>query len=672
MCGITGYWTRGKNPDVWATDLGRAVESLRRRGPDDEGAWYSEDRAIGLGHTRLSILDLSAEAAQPMFGRAGTVIVFNGEIYNYKEIRERLHAKGYKFHTSGDTEVLLAAFDAWGIDALRQAIGMFAIALWDGIRQRLWLIRDRLGVKPLYYGWDGKTLWFGSELRALRSYQGWTPEIDCDALGEFFQYGYISAPKSIYRNISKLLPGHWLELTEEGMPTTKPYWSCQVAAAPVSGADAAVEDELEQLLIDAARHRMVSDVPVGVFLSGGLDSSLVTALLQRHSGQQVRTFTIGFREPQFDESLWARKVAEHLGTEHTERIVSASELATTFEAWPQLFDEPFADQSGAPTLAVAKLAREHVKVALSADGGDELFSGYQQYSIALSRQRRFGQVPLAARRFASGALEAIPPERLRRALASLPLPPEIYHGSRRMIIDRLDRLRTLLPGANPGEIYEGAMSFWSPAEIARLVGRYQRPESREWPAGTAQNYSDSDYAMDMSLSDIRHYLPDDILTKVDRTTMAIGLEGREPLLDHRLVEFAFRIPHHLRRGPLGSKHILRKILYRYVPREIIDRPKQGFAIPLGRWLRGDLSHLIDEWLSPERLRQLDMIDADMAETAVRNFRAGGERNDRLDLQKLWTLLVFSMWHAKWMPQSTSMYTAPAKQTSHQVMEVRTS
>jgi asparagine synthase (glutamine-hydrolysing) len=668
MCGITGYWTRDRDPSAWAADLSNAVASLRRRGPDDEGAWLTTDQRAGLGHTRLSILDLSPDAAQPMAGPSGTVISFNGEIYNFKEIRARLRDLGYTFRTSGDTEVLLAAFDAWGIEALQQAIGMFAIALWDGRRQRLWLIRDRLGVKPLYYGWNGKTLWFGSELRALCSFRSWIREIDNEALGEFFQYGYISAPKSIYRDVSKLLPGHWLELTADGVLTTRPYWTGPDTTRPLHGSDEQIEDELEHLLIDAARHRMVSDVPVGVFLSGGLDSSLVTALLQRHSGQQVRTFTIGFREPQFDESNWARQVAQHLGTEHTEQIVSATDLAATFERWPDLFDEPFADQSGAPTMAVASLAREHVKVALSADGGDELFSGYQQYSIAIERQKRLGQIPYSARKLASGALNALPPEGLRRILASLPLPPNFYHGSRRTVVDRLDRLRMLLPQATPGDIYDGAMSFWSPTEIAQLVGNYARPANRDWPTGVgAKHDSGRCFATEMSLSDLRHYLPDDILTKVDRTTMSVGLEGREPLLDHRLVEFALRLPLHLRRGSLGSKHILRRILYRYVKKELIDRPKQGFAVPLGQWLRNDLSHLLDEWLSPERLRELTMINPDMARTALHNFRAGGEYNDRIDLQKVWTLLVFSMWHGKWMQSHPTIRTQHS-QISHYLTE----
>lgn len=668
MCGITGYWTRDGYPHPWAADLGNAVASLRQRGPDDEGTWSTIDRTLGLGHTRLSILDLSHSAAQPMLGPSGSVIVFNGEIYNFKDIRERLRGLGYKFRTSGDTEVLLAAFDAWGIEAIRHTIGMFAIALWDGRRQRLWLIRDRLGVKPLYYGWDGSTLWFGSELRALRSFRNWTPEIDTEALGEFLQYGYISAPKSIYRNVSKLLPGHWLELTADGALTTRPYWTGPETTTPLTGSDEDLEEELESLLIDAARHRMVSDVPVGVFLSGGLDSSLVTALLQRHSGQQVRTFTIGFREPQFDESKWARKVAAHLGTEHTEQIVSASDLASTFEHWSDLFDEPFGDQSGAPTMAVASLARQHVKVALSADGGDELFSGYQQYSVAIERQKRISQFPLAARKLASGALEAMPADSLRRMLASLPLPPGIYHGSRRTVLDRLDRLRTLLPQASPANVYDGAMSFWSPSEISRLIGGYERPANRDWPG------SDGDgercFATDMSLSDLRHYLPDDILTKVDRTTMSVGLEGREPLLDHRLVEFAFRLPLHLRRGPLGSKHILRKILYRYVPRDLIERPKQGFAVPLGAWLRGDLSHLLEEWLSPERLIALDMLDLDMVQSALHNFRAGGERNERLDLHKIWMLLVFSMWHGKWMNPTPQLHRTHRQPMPRHFTEVR--
>ncbi|HXN16315.1 MAG TPA: asparagine synthase (glutamine-hydrolyzing), partial [Usitatibacter sp.] len=382
MCGITGYWARRGDPAAWLRDLGASVASLRQRGPDDSGVWVRPGGRVALGHTRLSILDLSPLGHQPMRSADGALtMVFNGEIYNFAQVRDDLEALGHRFRSRGDSEVLLAALAQWGADALERFIGMFAVALWNERERRLMLIRDRLGVKPLYYAWNGSHFWFGSELKALRAFEAWKPEIDRDALGEYLQYGYVSAPRAIYRGVAKLLPGHWLELGEVGEPVAHRYWSPSDCEEKLSGSEEELEERLESLLVDACRYRMVSDVPVGVFLSGGLDSSLTAALLQRYGGGEVRTFTIGFDDPRYDESGWAKKVASHLGTRHTERIVGASDMAGVLTRWAELFDEPFGDQSGVPTYLVSTMAREHVKVALSADGGDELFSGYSHYGV---------------------------------------------------------------------------------------------------------------------------------------------------------------------------------------------------------------------------------------------------------------------------------------------------
>ncbi|MGZ5042827.1 MAG: asparagine synthase (glutamine-hydrolyzing), partial [Usitatibacter sp.] len=581
MCGITGYWARRGDANAWLSGIGRSVESLKLRGPDDSGVWVRPGARVALGHTRLSILDLSPLGHQPMRSTDGALtMVFNGEVYNFAIVRAELEALGHRFRSSGDSEVVLAALQEWGVQAVDKFVGMFAIAVWNERERRLMLLRDRMGVKPLYYAWNGSALWFGSELKALRAFDAWRPEIDRDALGQYLQYGYVGAPRSIYRNVHKLLPGHWLELGEVGEPVARQYWTAVTSEDPLEGSEEELERRLETLLVEACRYRMVSDVPVGIFLSGGVDSSLVAALLQRYGGGEVRTFTIGFDDPRYDESTHARKVARHLGTRHTERIVTAKDMLGVMSQWAELFDEPFGDQSGVPTYLVSKMAREHVKVALSADGGDELFSGYSHYGVCLEREKSLAKIPVLVRqaiaKFPVGALRGIG-----------------GHAMRRNVTERIEKMHVLFPALDRSTIYDLAMSFWTPWDIEALLGR--KPAARE-------RVEAASFAEQMAHCDLRHYLPDDILVKVDRTTRAAGLEGREPLLDHRLAEFALRLPLSMRRGALGTKHLLRKVLYRHVPRELIERPKQGFAIPLAKWMRGELAPLIDEYLSPARLR----------------------------------------------------------------------
>jgi asparagine synthase (glutamine-hydrolysing) len=634
MCGITGFWVRRDDPGAWLRDLDASVASLARRGPDDRGVWVRPGGRVALGHTRLSILDLSPLGHQPMRSADGSMVMaFNGEVYNFAHVRGELEALGHRFRSSGDSEVVLAALQQWGVAAAARFIGMFAIAVWNERERRLVLLRDRLGVKPLYYAWNGRALWFGSELKALRAFEAWTPELDRASLGEFLQYGYIAAPRSIYRGVAKLLPGHWLELGEVGEPAVREYWSPPGDREPLEGTQDELERRLEALLVESCRYRMVSDVPVGVFLSGGLDSSLVAALLQRYGGGEVRTFTIGFDDPRFDESAHARRIAAHLGTRHTESTATAADMIGVLSQWGELFDEPFGDQSGVPTFLVSRMAREHVKVALSADGGDELFSGYSHYGVLLGRERVLRRIP----RFARAAIAALPTSRLRAALEQLP--GAWRHGARRRYAERIEKLQALLPEFDGPAMYDLAMSFWTPWEAARLVGA--EPARRERVVAHSA-------AEQMARCDLRHYLPDDILVKVDRATMAVGLEGREPLLDHRLAEFALRLPLNLRRGALGTKHLLRKVLYRHVPRELVERPKQGFSIPLGSWLRGDLAPLLDECLSPASVREAGLFDPAEVRTALANFREGGAANDRLDAQKVWHLMAFEMWRRRWM------------------------
>jgi len=649
MCGITGYWVRRGDPAPWLGDLGASVQALRARGPDDNGVWVRPGGRVALGQTRLSILDLSPLGHQPMRSTHGHLhMVFNGEVYNFATIRGELETLGHSFRSTGDSEVILAAFQEWGPKAVDKFVGMFAIALWNERERRMVLLRDRMGVKPLYYAWDGSRFWFGSELKALRAFDAWEPEIDRDAVGEYLQFGYISAPRSVYRNVRKLMPGHWLELGEVGEPVQHRYWQAPQTLTPAlsqgRGSEEELERELEHHLIDAFRYRMVSDVPVGVFLSGGIDSSLVAAILQRYGSGELRTFTIGFDDPRFDESPHAKAVARHLGTKHTEQIVTADDMEEVLTCWGDLFDEPFGDSSGVPTYLVSRLARSHVKVALSADGGDELFNGYSHYTILMERERSLAKWPLAARSMFSKSLGAFGPGSLTTLAGSLPLPAKYRHAARRNFAERLEKLRVMMPALERTQLYDLAMSSWTPWEIERLVGEYKLRETR---APASELFADQ-----MSHTDVQHYLPDDILVKVDRTTMACGLEGRDPLLDHRLVEFALGLPLSMRRGPLGPKHLMRKILYKYVPREILERPKQGFGVPLSRWLRGDLSNLVDEYLAPARIKDGGLFDPGEVAQAVSNFRDGGTANDRLDTQKLWYLLAFEMWRSRWMSRDT--------------------
>lgn len=615
------------------SELTKSVATLRHRGPDDEGIWLNGS-GVGFGHTRLSILDLSQLGHQPMISNDGRyAIVFNGEIYNFAEIRKRLESIGHNFAGTGDTEVILHAFSEWGTDAVNQFIGMFAIAIWDEYEKTLQLFRDRVGVKPLYFGWDGTVLIFASELKALREYSHWIPEIESKSLGEFFQYGYVSEDRTIYRKIYKLKPGHRLLLNSSGQPVIEPYWNIlDKLNDNLSINDAEIEVQLEELLIDAFKYRMVSDVPVGVYLSGGVDSSLVTALLAKHHEQDIRTFTIGFREGSHDESNWAKKVAAHCGTSHTEYILSVDEALNIAKDWGQLFDEPFGDSSGIPTLLVSRLASQDVKVVLSADGGDELFSGYDVYSSVLTRMSQLERIPRWIGKAVSTRAITSSSRLAKRRIAGLAFPA----SKRGSMLRKLSRLRKMLGNPTAGRLMEIYLSYWQPEEICQLIGQYSTPRANadSYPGPSAKQ---------MSLWDFHHYLPEDILTKVDRTTMAVSIEGREPLLDHRVVEYALSLPPHLRRGQLGTKHILKSILYRHVPRALVDRPKQGFAIPLDSWLKTDLKDLVTDYLSESRIRNAGVLDNKIVQQLVKNFYAG----DNTLGSPLWFLLAFEMWREKW-------------------------
>lgn len=635
MCGITGFVTRGE-AQHWRDDLPTSISAMHHRGPDDSGNWLNAN--VGLGHARLSILDLSEHGHQPMLSQDGRLImVFNGEVYNFADIRSELEPLGHNFAGTGDSEVILAAFQQWGKEAVRRFIGMFAIALWDNQEKVLTLIRDRLGVKPLYYGWDGTTLWFGSELKALRAFKGWRPEVDRDGLSDYFRFGYINAPRSIYKHVYKLLPGHGLELRGTGEPLIQPYWSIlDVVHSPLAGSEEDLTEQLEALMIDAFKLRMVSDVPVGVFLSGGIDSSVVTAILQKHLGEQVHTFTIGFNEKKYNEAPHARLVAEHLGTNHTERILETSEAKAILPKWGDLYDEPFADASGIPTYLVSKIASEQVKVVLSADGGDELFSGYNSYKGALDEQGRRDTLG-AFRRSLNPLLKFLPWQSIDDIVLELPVSAVLRNKIRSKISRRPLNMRRYLTAPTLGTMFERNMGMWQVDEVQHLLGSpaVERVSPDTYPGSFAEQ---------MCLWDLHNYMPGDILAKVDRATMAVSIEGREPLIDHRIAEFAFRMPLHLRRGPMGPKHILRKILYKYVPKDIVDRPKMGFGVPMLEWLRGDLNYLIVDHLNADEVRAQGLLDPAVVARTVRRF----QRGDDYAVNHVWTLLAFQMWRKSWI------------------------
>lgn len=619
-------------------ELSGALRALSYRGPDDEGSWISGDGSVGLGHRRLSILDLSPHGHQPMQSACGHWrMVFNGEIYNFKSIRTELESVGHAFKGTGDSEVILAAFSHWGPDAVERFIGMFAIALWHQPTQCLHLIRDRLGVKPLYYHWDGQRLFFGSELKAVRAFGGWTSEIDRESLCDYLRYSYINAPRSIYQRVVSLPPAHRVELRPTGEIKQQQYWSVLGSVGRrKTGNEADFEEELEALMVSSFKYRMISDVPVGVFLSGGVDSSAVAAILQKHGGQRLKTFTIGFDDPAFDESGHAADVARHLGTEHHCRVLRVDDAKRLLPRWGDLYDEPFGDESGIPTLMVSEFAAEHVKVVLSADGGDELFSGYNTYTSKLKHWRRVQGLPQGLRSLSAAAIDGLGIPEVDDLLAS-----RAGMSSSRFrlgVVSRLSRIGKLLPAQSIGDMSERALMHFQSAELDRLIGFSARTRA------PADVYPGDD-GEKLCLWDLHNYLPGDILTKVDRATMAVSIEGREPFLDHRLVEFAFSLPFGLRRGPLGGKHILKKILYRHVPRPLVDRPKRGFGVPVKHWLAGDLGHLVSEYLDPNLLTRQGLFDVEMVRGYVKRLRAGdvGVR------QRVWLLVAFQMWYQRWMP-----------------------
>lgn len=649
MCGLAGFIDYApRERAVACATLKRMTDVIAHRGPDGEGAWLDSDARVCLGHRRLSIIDLSETGAQPMVSESGRyTIVYNGEIYGFLELRAELEARGTRFRGQSDTEVLLAAVEAFGFEgALLRLNGMFAFALYDRTSRRLFLARDRLGKKPLYIGVKKDTVVFGSELKSLRAHPDFAaPQIDLNALSLFVRHNYIPAPYSIYRDVFKLLPGSWIALSVDERPLSveaileaaKPFWSAFDVAE--RGAAERIEDEEESLnqldatLKTAVRHRMVSDVPVGAFLSGGIDSSLVTALMQEVSSGQVNTYTIRFTEKEYNEAEVAAAIARHLKTNHTELTATPQMALDMVDRIPEVYDEPFADPSQIPTLLVSKLAREGVTVALSGDGGDECFGGYNRYAQMMAFDRLARKVPSIALR----AAQAMPISLLDAAVKlGRNFIPAAFRAEASG--DRIKKLAEILKHRDFDQKYLAFVSQWgSPSDIV-LGGQEPTTEltSGRIPIGLRQ-------VERMMYLDMVSYLPDDILVKVDRASMAVSLEMRAPLLDHRVVEAAWRAPRSLCLAGSKGKIALRRLLARRVPEELFDRPKRGFGIPVNSWLRGPLRDWTSDLLSPARLRRDGLFDADAVGARWKDHLSG----DRNWGGQLWTILIFNTWYHHW-------------------------
>jgi asparagine synthase (glutamine-hydrolysing) len=644
MCGIVGFLGLA---DQGATTLAEIAERmstcLAHRGPDDAGVWVDERAGLGLGHRRLSILDLSPTGHQPMFSHGGRyVITFNGEIYNYLDVRRELEVSGSapQWRGHSDTEVFLAAIAHWGLGAaLERVNGMFAFALWDREERTLHIARDRLGEKPLYYGWVNGSFLFSSELKALRVHPHWKGVIDRGALTLFLRYGYVPSPYSIYQGIQKLTPGTFLSVREDGSSQETSYWSARDIAErgqsePFAGTEVEAVDILERLLSKAVAGQMVADVPLGAFLSGGIDSSTIVALMQAQSNRPVQTFTIGFRKAGYDEAEYAKAVARHLNTNHTELYVTPAEARDTIPRLPELYDEPFADSSQIPTFLVAQLARQKVTVSLSGDGGDELFGGYNRHFLGRGLWAGLRRVPRGLRNVAASAITTVSPADWDRILAPfLMLAPGHYRYGNPG--EKLHKLALVLGARDPDEIYLGLTSQWK--RPSSVVCNGTEPETAL--TNGARWAALSDFAQRMMFLDLIGYLPDDILVKVDRAAMGVSLESRVPMLDRHVVEFAWQVPLSMKiRGGQG-KWLLRQLLYRYVPRDLVERPKSGFDGPIGDWLRGPLRDWAESLLAEARLRSEGFFDP----TLIRN-RWNEHLSGRRDWQEsLWTVMMFQAW-----------------------------
>lgn len=644
MCGLFGLIST--EFDSKSTYLSAITKLLVHRGPDDSGIWSDRDSGIYLSHNRLAIVDLSPAGHQPMHSTSERyVIAFNGEIYNHNKLRAELGKTKLAPHWCGhsDTETLLAAFETWGIEStLQRCIGMFAIALWDKKTQTLTLARDRLGEKPLYYGWQGDTFIFGSELKALKAHPAFQADINRDALCLYMRYNYIPAPYSIYQGIHKLLPGTWLQVSRtQRKPNIKTYWSgvdisCQGKANPFIGSPKDAVNALENLLNDATGQQMMADVPLGAFLSGGIDSSTVVALMQAQSSQAIKTFSIGFHEELYNEAAHAKAVAQHLGTDHTELYVTPEECMQVIPRLPTLYDEPFADSSQIPTFLVSQLARHHVTVSLSGDAGDELFAGYNRYQLTADTWGKLSRIPRPIRQWVAKVITSVSPPSWNRIANTLKSVIPAF-GQWANMGDKLHKGAGVMASHSAADLYLGMVSGWQHPTDVIIDGT----EPPTFLTGHLPDLSHLNTVERMMVLDLLTYLPDDILCKVDRAAMGVSLESRVPFLDHRVVEFAWSLPLEYKLRDNQTKWVLRQVLYRHVPKELIERPKMGFGVPIDSWLRGPLRDWAEDLLDESRLKHEGYFNP----APIRQKWAEHLSGERNWMAHLWNVLMFQAWLA---------------------------
>ena len=652
MCGFAGLFdpTRAAGTDALVHLAEQMAAVLAHRGPDDSGRWVDPDGRVAFGHRRLSVVDLSPHGHQPMVSSDERwVLVLNGEIYNHPALRARLVADKVRFRGTSDTEVLLEAVGRWGVDrALEAAEGMFALALWDRRELRLHLARDRFGEKPLYVGWVGAMLAFASELKSFPCLSGFAPELDRDAVALYLRHNCVPAPRTIYRGIAKLEPGHLVTYGPESSigaaPTPRPYWSARTAieaarSRPLSGPVDELTDRTEAVLAESVAARMVADVPVGAFLSGGVDSSLIVALMQQAADRPVRTFTVGFADRSFDESADAAAVAAHLGTDHTSLQVDDADATAVLPSLADIWDEPFADVSQIPVLLVSRLARTQVTVSLSGDAGDELFAGYNRHAWLERLWSRSSTLPDPVRRALGSALLRLPPgavDGMAGLTRGLPTRYQVRNPA-----TKVAKVGRVLASSGPEDAYLALVSHWDDPEsmvVGASGGSSMASDPSRWPelSGITEQ---------MLWLDLIGYLPDDILTKVDRAAMAVSLETRVPFLDRDVFDLAWRLPLDVKLRDGVTKWILRQVLYRHVPPQLVDRPKMGFGLPIGTWLRGPLRPWAEELLDERRLRNQSLLDPAPIRHAWSQHLSG-----RRDLAyELWDVLVLQAWIDRWMP-----------------------
>lgn len=652
MCGICGFFNpeRHSSQEWMQTVSRRMTDALVHRGPDDSGIWTDNKTGVALGHRRLSIQDLSSEGHQPMTSACSRfVLSYNGEVYNFHEVRQQLEHEGFQFRGHSDTEVLLGAVTEWGLEkTLGNILGMFAFALWDKEQESLTLVRDPVGKKPLYYGWCQGTWLFGSELKALRAHPEFNRPIDPDALGLFIKYSWVPSPYSIYQNIRKLPPGHLVTITSKSTvesTTPRSYWSARTVAergghTPFTGSLEDAADELDTLLRKTVGNRMIADVSLGALLSGGFDSTMVVSIMQAISTRPIKTFSIGFWESTYNEAQHAKDIARHLGTDHTELYISPKDALEIIPELPKIYDEPFADASQIPTVLLSKLARQDVQVALSGDGGDELFAGYTRYPECLKRWETWRNRPLWARRLMAEGMMSI--GQISWNLLGSPgksPPGEVPNWQK--FFGQLEKKSRWISASCPVDL------------VARRYARCQRVQefvhqandlsslltnSKDWARGIEP-------VQGMMHLDFATFLTDDILVKVDRASMAASLEVRCPLLDTRLVEFAWSLPVSMRLNRDRGKIILRKVLERYVPPELTERPKKGFAVPVSDWVKGPLRDWAEHLLNATRLREQGLLSPKAVHRIWQQHLTGWQDHDTL----LWSLLMFQAWHEEYCP-----------------------